>query len=77
MIFDIICKCRKMFTEKSNLFLIMKKLSSLEGVSVLSKKAQKTVHGGGRELMNDCRDYCAGTVEANIFTGECFCVTPD
>ncbi|MBQ4805254.1 hypothetical protein J8L88_20505 [Aquimarina sp. MMG015] len=52
----------------------MKKLSSLQGVSVLSKKAQKTVHGGDY-VMASCSDYCPGTVQGNIFTGQCTCIT--
>ncbi|WP_298312573.1 hypothetical protein [uncultured Aquimarina sp.] len=52
----------------------MKNLINVTGVTVLSKKAQKTVHGGDY-IMSSCSDYCPGTVQGNIFTGQCTCIT--
>ncbi len=52
----------------------MKNLSNLEGITTLSKTAQRFIHGGDYE-MDSCSDYCPGTVQGNIFTGKCTCIT--
>ncbi|GAA0730422.1 hypothetical protein GCM10009430_41660 [Aquimarina litoralis] len=52
----------------------MKKLANLKRVSVLSKSMQSTIHGGDY-VMASCSDYCPGTVQGNIFTGQCTCIT--
>ncbi|WP_160114539.1 hypothetical protein [Aquimarina sp. AU474] len=52
----------------------MKDLLSLNGVKTLDKSAQKTIHGGDY-VMNSCFDFCPGTVQGNIFTGQCTCIT--
>lgn len=54
----------------------MKNLLNLTGVKTLNKSAQKTIHGGDY-VMASCSDSCSGTVQANIFTGQCTCVTND
>ena len=52
----------------------MKELLNLEGVKMLNRNAQKTIHGGNY-VMDSCSDPCPGVVQANIFTGQCTCVT--
>ena len=39
----------------------------------LSRTALGTIKGGEGYPMASCSDYCPGNVEANIFTGECYC----
>ncbi|MCK8523549.1 hypothetical protein M0D21_18340 [Aquimarina sp. D1M17] len=54
----------------------MKNLLNLTGVKTLDRNAQKFIHGGDY-IMSSCSDPCNGTVQANIFTGQCTCVTED
>ncbi|MHA7059735.1 hypothetical protein ACWGOQ_0021085 [Aquimarina sp. M1] len=52
----------------------MKNLLNIEGVTTLSRDAQRTIQGGDY-IMDSCSDYCPGTIEGNIFTGQCTCIT--
>ncbi|SHJ72160.1 hypothetical protein [Aquimarina spongiae] len=52
----------------------MKELLNLEGVKTLNRNAQKNVRGGDY-VMDSCFDFCPGTVQGNIFTGQCTCIT--
>ena len=53
---------------------MIKNISKLNGVKELSRTALGTIKGGESYLMENCTDYCAGRVEGNIFTGECYCI---
>ncbi len=52
----------------------MKNLLNVKGAKTLSREALRTIHGGDY-VMDSCSDYCPGTVQGNIFTGECTCIT--
>ena len=52
---------------------MIKNISKLNGVKELSRTALGTIKGGEGYPMESCSDYCPGNVEANIFTGECYC----